>query len=362
MLGFLGFTLIWGLTELRGWSLARRREVMTIWCMLLVIASLPGVFPPLANIVGMTFGFWFMLWPLAVAVEFYRRWLAELRKHANPGGEAAVPEAAAVAPLAEPAAPDVAEVEDIDRYSRHLLLREIGGQGQQRLAAGRVLVVGAGGLGAPVLSYLAAAGVGTITLVDGDVVEPSNLQRQVIFGLPDLGKPKAEAAAAALARLNPGVVVRPVVARLTAENAASLIAGQDLVLDGTDDFATRQLVNRSCTVLRVPLISGALAQWEGQLSTFDPARGGPCYHCLFPTAPAPGQLMTCAEAGVAAPLPGVIGSMMALEAVKDLTGAGEGLRGRLLIHDGLYGESRLIAIRPRPGCPVCGGGQPVLAG
>lgn len=244
---------------------------------------------------------------------------------------------------------------ELDRYARHILLREIGGPGQERLKAARVLVVGAGGLGSPALLYLAAAGVGVIGVIDGDVVEGSNLQRQIIHTDQRIGTPKVQSAEIAMRALNPFIEVRPYQRRLDEATASVLIADYDLVLDGTDNFDTRYLVNRVCATLGKPLISAAITQWEGQISLYDPARGGPCYECVFPERPLPGMVPTCAEAGVAAPLPGIIGAMMAMEAVKQITGAGEGLRGRLMIHDALYGETRVIGIKPRAGCAVCGG-------
>lgn len=243
--------------------------------------------------------------------------------------------------------------EELERYARHILLREIGGAGQQKLRAARVLVVGAGGLGAPALLYLAAAGVGRITVVDDDRVSLSNLQRQVIFRMQDIGRPKVEAARDALAALNPQVTVVQVAARLSAANAG-MVAEHDLILDGSDNFETRHLVNRACVAAGRPLISGAIAQWEGQLSLFDPARGAPCLACLFPVIPAEGLAPSCAEAGVMGALPGIVGAMMAAEAIKEITGEGASLRGRLVIHDALWAESRQIAVRRDPACPVCG--------
>lgn len=245
---------------------------------------------------------------------------------------------------------------ELDRYARHLVLREIGGPGQMRLRAARVLVVGAGALGSPVCLYLAAAGVGRITLADDDHVDLSNLQRQVIFRADQQGQPKAQAAAANMAALNSHVQITPLPRRITAGDDA-LIAGHDLVLDGTDSFASRETVNRLCARQGVALIAGSIGQWEGQLTLYDPARGGPCMACLFQHPPAPGLAPSCAEAGVIGPLPGVIGSMMALEAIKHLTGAGQGMRGRMLIFDGLFGDSRMIAIKARPGCAICGGDE-----
>ncbi len=245
--------------------------------------------------------------------------------------------------------------EELERYARHIVLREIGGPGQARLGAARVLVVGAGGLGSPALLYLAAAGVGRIEVVDDDRVSLSNLQRQVLFGTGDIGRPKVEAAAEALGRLNPHVTVVPLAERLGPESAAGLVAGCDLVLDGCDSFETRALVNAACVAAGVPLIAAAIGQWEGQISLYDPARGGPCFACIFPRAPAPGLAPSCAAAGVIGALPGVMGSMMALEAIKQIAGAGTGLRGRMLIYDALGADTRRIRISAREDCAVCGG-------
>jgi molybdopterin/thiamine biosynthesis adenylyltransferase len=217
-----------------------------------------------------------------------------------------------------------------------------------------VLVVGAGGLGSPALLYLAGAGVGTVGVIDDDVVEETNLQRQVIHADARIGMPKVFSAEAAMKALNPHVAVRPYDRRLTEEIAGELLADYDLVLDGTDDFPTRYLVNRTASARRLPLVSAALSQWEGQISLYHTAGGTPCYQCVFPEAPAPGLAPSCAEAGVLAPLPGVVGSMMAVEAVKHLTGAGETLAGRMLIYDSLHGETRTIRLKRRAGCPVCG--------
>lgn len=253
------------------------------------------------------------------------------------------------------AGPAFADAE-LDRYARHIMLREIGGPGQRRLKAARVLVIGAGGLGSPVLLYLAAAGVGTLGVVDDDRVEASNLQRQIIHAADRLGMAKVASAAVAVAALNPFVTLRPYRLRLGDANARDLIAGHDLVLDGSDNFATRYLVNRACAAAGVPLIAAAMTQWEGQVALFHPAAGTACYECAFPEPPAPGLVPACAEAGIVAPLPGVMGSVMALEAVKHLAGAGRTLAGRMLIHDALEAEWREIALAPRPGCPACGGG------
>lgn len=245
---------------------------------------------------------------------------------------------------------------ELTRYARHLTLREIGGPGQVRLKRARVLVVGAGGIGAPVLLYLGAAGVGTIGVIDDDTVAASNLARQVIHRDGAIGVPKVISAAEAITAQNPFVTVRPYQRRITAENAAALLAEYDLVIDGSDNFETRALVNRAAVAAGKPLVSAAIGAWEGQLSLYDPASGGPCLACVFPTAPAPGSVPDCASAGVAGPLPGVLGTMAALEAVKEITGAGESLRGRMVLFDGLTCEARALRVARAPGCPVCGGG------
>ena len=239
--------------------------------------------------------------------------------------------------------------EEVDRYARQLVLREIGGPGQQKLKAATVALVGAGGLGAPAALYLAAAGVGALRLIDPDTVALSNLQRQVIYGGGDVGALKTDASARRLAGLNPHVTVEQRPVALATENAAELLAGCDLVLDGTDDFSTRFAVNAACCAARIPLVSGAIGRWTGQVGLFE---GRPCYRCLVPDVPPDAE--TCATVGVVGALGGVIGSMMALEAVKRLTGAGEGLTGRLLIYDGLTANTRTVRIGADPDCPVCG--------
>ena len=246
---------------------------------------------------------------------------------------------------------------ELNRYARHIALREIGGPGQTKLHDAKVLVIGAGGLGSGALPYLAAAGVGLIGIVDDDLVENSNLQRQVIHDDAAIGTPKVKSALEALRRQNPYVTVHPYQRRLDAANAEGLIESYDLVLDGTDNFETRYLVNRVAAKLGKPLIAAALTQWEGQVSLYDPAQGTPCYQCVFPEAPAPELVPTCSEAGVLSTLPGVIGAIMASEAVKHLTGAGETLRGRMLLWDALTAESRTVKIKKRADCPVCGAAQ-----
>jgi len=239
--------------------------------------------------------------------------------------------------------------EEIERYARHLVLREVGGPGQQKLKAATVLIVGAGGLGAPAALYLAAAGVGAIRIVDPDVVDLSNLQRQIIYTGADRGRPKVDASAERLQGLNPNVVVTAVGQAFDDASADSLLDGVDLVLDGTDSFAVRFSVNAACVRHGIPLVSGAIGRWTGQVGVFGRK---PCYRCLVPEIPPDAE--TCVAVGVVGALAGVIGSMMALETVKLITGAGETLSGRLLIYDALAAETRTVRVAGDPDCPVCG--------
>jgi len=239
--------------------------------------------------------------------------------------------------------------EEVERYARHLVLREVGGPGQQRLKGASVLIVGAGGLGAPAAMYLAAAGVGRLAIADPDVVSLSNLQRQVLYRTDDDGAPKVERAADRLAELNPNVAVEPIDVAVTEANALELVSDVDLVLDGTDDFATRFAINDACMAAGKILVSGAIGRWTGQIGVF---AGQPCYRCLVPEIPPDAE--TCVAVGVVGALAGVVGSMMALEAVKLIAGAGEPLVGRLLIYDALAGETRTVRVGADPECPVCG--------
>jgi len=247
--------------------------------------------------------------------------------------------------------------DDIERYSRHILLPEIGGSGQARLASARVLIVGAGGLGCPALLYLAAAGVGRITVVDDDRVELSNLQRQIALGVADIGRDKAVAAAERARAINPGIVVEPVVARVTAENVRELVDAHDIVADGTDNFGTRFLIADTCVTARKTLVSAAVLRFEGQLATFKPHAGPdcPCYRCLYPAAPPAGLVPACSEAGVLGAVTGVMGTMQATEVIKEILGIGEGMAGRLLLWDALTARTRTIRLPRDPACPACGG-------
>jgi len=249
--------------------------------------------------------------------------------------------------------------EQIERYARHVILREVGGPGQQKLLASSVLVIGAGGLGAPLLQYLAAAGVGTIGIVDDDVVDLSNLQRQVIHHTADIGRPKVDSAAQSIAALNPDIKVIKHNERLTADNALQLISAYDVVADGSDNFDTRFLVNDTCYAAHRPLVAAAMGQFEGQLSTYKAYLGQPhpCYRCLFPAPPPPGTVPSCTEAGVLGALAGVMGSLQATEVLKELLGIGDSMSGRLLIYDALATRLRTIRIPRDPHCKLCGGGS-----
>lgn len=328
----------------------RRVRLILLGVLYLAVLGIQLVFPEAHGLrvaTGGSVGLWLILGGFVALFFAYRAGIRTLRGMARPPEPETPPKKGAFTAT------------ELERYARHIVLREIGGPGQKALKSAKVLVVGAGGLGAPALQYLAAAGVGTIGVIDDDVVDNSNLQRQVIHPDAAIGMPKVFSAQAQMTAQNPFVTVRPYHRRLTFDIAPELIADYDLVLDGTDNFDTRYLVNEVCVAAGVPLISGALSQWEGQMSVFDPAHGAPCYQCVFPQAPAAHLAPSCAEAGVIGPLPGVVGSMMAVEAIKVITGAGTPARGQMLIYDALFGEHRTILIAPRADCPVCGHAQKV---
>lgn len=341
---------IWAFASLLGAPLRLRIWLITgLWALVVLIHLTLPAGSALREATGGDARPWLVLAGAVALVLAYRTGLSALRKRAEARDDA-TPDSRAK-PLFSEA--------ELNRYARHIILREVGGPGQKALKQARVLVIGAGGLGSPVLLYLAASGVGTIGVIDDDAVDASNLQRQVIHTDERIGMPKVFSAEAQMKALNPFVTVRPYNRRLTEADAGALFADYDLILDGTDNFDTRYLANRVAARMGKPLISAAITQWEGQISLYDPARGGPCYECLFPSRPAPGLVPSCAEAGVIGPLPGVMGALMAVEAIKHLTGAGEGLRGRLLIYDALHTETRTITTRARPGCMACGGGTAV---
>jgi adenylyltransferase/sulfurtransferase len=250
----------------------------------------------------------------------------------------------ALAPLAQ---------EELLRYSRHLILPDVGVDGQQKLKAARVLLIGAGGLGSPAALYLAAAGVGTLGLVDFDNVDVTNLQRQILHGTKDVGRPKLASARERIGDVNPHVRLETYETALTSKNALEILGGYDLVVDGTDNFATRYLVNDACVLLGKPNVYGSIFRFEGQASVFA-LPDGPCYRCLFPEPPPPGLVPSCAEGGVLGVLPGLVGTIQATEAIKLILGVGEPLAGRLLLVDTLGMRFRTVAVRKDPACPACG--------
>jgi len=254
-------------------------------------------------------------------------------------------------PLVEPAA-DLT-LDEVKRYSRHLIIPEIGMTGQKRLKNSRVLVVGAGGLGSPALLYLAAAGVGTLGVIDFDVVDESNLQRQIIHGQSDVGRPKAESARDSIAEINPYVTVQVHTEALSNDNVLDIFSRYDLIVDGTDNFATRYMVNDACVLLGKPYVWGSIFRFDGQASVFW-AEYGPCYRCLYPDPPPPGMVPSCAEGGVLGVLCASIGSIQVTEAIKLLTGVGESLAGRLMIYDALEMSYRTVRVRKDPECAICG--------
>jgi sulfur-carrier protein adenylyltransferase/sulfurtransferase len=243
--------------------------------------------------------------------------------------------------------------EEIQRYSRHLIMPEVGMDGQLKLKRARVLTIGTGGLGAPLGLYLAAAGVGHLGLVDFDVVDASNLQRQVTFTTADVGKPKSEAAKARLSALNPAIEIVSYETRLTSDNALELFRDYDIIVDGTDNFPTRFLVNDACVLLGKPNMYGSIFRFEGQATVFG-YPGGPCYRCLYPEPPPPGLVPSCAEGGVLGVLPGIVGSIQAMETIKLILGTGEPLVGRLLLFDALAMRFRELKLKKNPDCPLCG--------
>lgn len=248
--------------------------------------------------------------------------------------------------------------EQLERYARHIVLNEVGGKGQMKLLRAKVLVIGAGGLGAAMLPYLAAAGVGTIGVIDDDVVDLTNLQRQTIHTTHDIGEPKAENAAKRMRAINPDVNVTIYNERLTAENAEAIIAGYDIVADGCDNFATRLVVSDACVALEKTLVSAALGRFEGQVATFAPHRGTvgnplPCYRCFMPEDPGADAQRTCSDVGVLGPVAGIIGTMQATEVVKDIIGIGTSLAGKIFIFDTLDMRSRVIGLPADPACKIC---------
>lgn len=252
-----------------------------------------------------------------------------------------------------PSREDLTDVE-LERYARHVILEEVGEEGQIRLLDSRVLVIGAGGLGSPVLLYLAAAGIGTLGIVDFDTVDVTNLQRQIIHSTDEVGEPKVRSAADRIDLLNPDIKVVQHRQRLTAENAAELIGGYDLVVDGSDNFSARYLTNDTCFFLEKPLISAAIVRFEGQLSTYKGYGDGPCYRCLFPHPPDPNLVPRCDTVGIFGAVAGVLGTLQATEVLKEILGLGTPMVGRLLLYDALDQTFRTVQTAKDPGCPLCG--------
>jgi len=252
--------------------------------------------------------------------------------------------------------------EDLERYARHIVLREVGGSGQAKLSRARVLVVGAGGLGSPAILYLAAAGVGTIGIADFDAVSLSNLQRQIAHTTKDIGRPKTFSARDTANAINPGVAIEMHPVRLTAQNALDLIGRYDIVADGSDNFATRFLINDACYFARKTLVSAAVTEFDGQLSTYKAHEANcPCYRCLFPEPPPPGAVANCSETGVLGAAAGVMGTLQALEVIKEITGAGESMAGKLLIYEALNTRFRTVRFKNDLACALCGG-NPSITG
>ena len=253
--------------------------------------------------------------------------------------------------------------EQLMRYARHVVLDEVGEEGQIKLLGSRVLVIGAGGLGSPVLIYLAAAGVGTLGVVDDDVVDITNLQRQIVYGTEDIDRPKVESAAQRLRQINPAVPVNRHPFRIVPENAVELIRQYDLVLDGSDNFDTRYMINDACYLAKTPLVSAALLRFEGQITTIKAYEGdeAPCYRCIFPHPPAPGLVPRCEQAGIFGSVAGVLGTMQATEALKELLGLGRSLSGRLVLYDAMNSDTRSLKVQRDPACALCGDNRTITA-
>lgn len=243
--------------------------------------------------------------------------------------------------------------EQIERYSRHIILKEVGGMGQTKLLESKVLLIGAGGLGSPIAVYLAAAGVGTLGIIDDDVVDLSNLQRQILHGTSDIGIPKTKSAAATITEMNPDVKVIPINERINSENAFQILEQYDLIVDGCDNFQTRYLINDACVMLGKPIVHGSIFQFDGQVTVLYPGKG-PCYRCIFPEPPPAGLAPSCQEAGVFGVLPGIIGTIQAVEAIKILLDIGDSLIGTLLLFDALTMNFNRMKLRQDENCPMCG--------
>lgn len=339
---------LWGVGHLMG--APRQARFYMIGLLYVAVIAVQIALPdghPLRETTGGSAAPWLILGGFIVLILAYRLVLSRVR------GQAEAVEAARDAE-APPIATGPFSDDELERYARHITLPDIGGGGQLALKNAKVLVVGAGGLGSPALLYLAAAGVGRIGVIDPDTVALTNLHRQVIHTDAGQDMPKVFSAEKAMKALNPLIEVRPYNRAVTEEIAQELFQEYDLILDGTDTYATRALINAAAVAAGRPVIAGAISAWEGQVTLYDPAGGAPCMACVFPKPPAPELAATCAETGVVGALPGVIGTIMALEAIKHLTATGRGLKGWMLIYDGLNAETRRIRVARDKDCAVCG--------
>ena len=340
--------VLWGIGALMRVPYAARFYMLGL--LFVIVLALQIILPdghPLREATGGSPALWLMIAGGVVLGLLYRLGWQQLKRRA----EAIETARAETAPV-QPTGPF--SDEELERYARQITLPDIGGGGQRALKEARVLVVGAGGIGSPVLLYLAGAGVGRLGIIDPDTVALSNLHRQVIHTDDNQGMPKVFSAQQAVKALNPHVDLRPYHRALTPDIAETLFNDYDLILDGTDTYQARAMVGRAATATGRPVIAGAISAWEGQVTIYDPADGAPCFACLFPKAPSPDMAATCSQTGVIGALPGVIGTMMAVETIKHITGAGQGLRGRMLIYDALHAETRNVRVARRADCTVCG--------
>ncbi|MEM8978787.1 MAG: molybdopterin-synthase adenylyltransferase MoeB [Pseudomonadota bacterium] len=339
---FVMAAVLWGTGAAMGTP--KQARLIMIGLLYIGVLAIHVILPqghPLREGLGSSPALWLLIGALAVLVLVYRQGLMWIRARSNPVA------------FDPPARKETFADVELERAARHIVLREIGGAGQRRLKESKVLVIGAGGLGSPALMYLGAAGIGTLGIIDDDLVENTNLQRQIIHTDDRIGMPKVFSAELALKAQNPFLSVKTYNRKLDVDIAETLFAEYDLVLDGTDGFDTRALSNRAAVATGTPLVWAAISQWDGQIGVYDPSVEGPCYACVYPEPPADGLSNTCVEAGVAGPLPGVIGSMMAVEAIKLLVGTGSTLSGSMLIYDGLYADTRKITFARRADCKVC---------
>lgn len=341
-LGLWGFGIVFKVPRLIVWRLS-----LALYGLIFVALLVLPRGNPLRHALGGEVLPWAVIGGVLLLAWLYRLALRKLRTRAQAD---AMSEPQETRPETKPTSFTSSELE---RYARHIVMREIGGLGQRKLKEARVLVIGAGGLGAPCLQYLASSGVGTIGIIDPDRVDNANLQRQVLYRDAQIGMPKVFAAQESLKAQNPHVTIRSYHRRFTDDIAAELIEEYDLIVEGSDDFATKALANKIAVSAQKSIIIGALSPWEGQVSVYAPHQSGPCYNCIFPQEPAAGLAPSCAEAGVFAPLTGIIGTVMAGETLKLIIDTGSVLIGDLMIYDAQYGETRKIRTQQRGDCPIC---------